>query len=375
MYIRGIGRTPFGHLRESFSELASKASKRALLDANMEIHDIDAIYVSNFCGGITQHQLHTNSLVADALTIHGIPIIRVETACASGGSALHQACIASHTYQNILVIGMEIITHDPLRSMEALSMASDYQKDQKNGLIFPAAYALIATEYMKRYGLLHSDLAQISLKNHSNANLNEFAHFHDKYVTMEQIEQSPMVSSPLQLFDCSPISDGACAVIVSAKKQSKRDIRILASALSAGNLSLSTASDITTFPAAKQSAKKAYTQAGCNPKDIDCACVHDCFTIAEIIAMEDLGFCAVGKAKNLIRTEQTTLGGTLPINTDGGLKADGHPIGASGLAQIYELVVQLRAEAGKRQVQKATLGLAHNIGGVGGTAAVHILGK
>ena len=373
MYITGVGRTRFGKLQESLSELSRIATEHALEDASMGIHDIDAVYVSNFCAGPMQHQLHLNALMADALKIWGIPIVRVETACASGGAALHQGTLVSQTYRNILVIGVERLTDNPKMAIEGLSMAADRASDQLNGLIFPAAYALIASQYMKRYGVTLRDLAYVSYKNHSHANMNEYAQFYSKRLTMRDIMNSPVVCSPLRLYDCSPISDGACAIIITNKKRNNRDVRIAASALSTGSLTITNLQDLTSFPAAVLSAKKAYTQAGLRPKDIDIASVHDCFTVAEMIAMEDVGLCVRGDAKSLIRKKKTWYTGAMPVNTDGGLKANGHPIGASGLAQIFELVTQLRGEAGERQVKNARLALAHNIGGVGGTAVIHIL--
>lgn len=373
MYITGIGRTRFGKLQESIGELARIAVVRALEDASMDIRDIDAVYVSNFCAGPMQHQLHLNALIADTLKIWGLPIIRIETACASGGAALHQAVLVSQVYRNILVIGVERLTDNPKMAIEGLSMAADRISDQLNGLIFPAAYALIASQYMKRYAVTMRDLAEVSYKNHSHANMNEYAHFYAKKLTMKQIMNSQIVCSPLRIYDCSPISDGACALIITNKKRHQRDVRIAASVLSTGSLTITNLQDLTSFPAAVLSAKKAYRQAVLQPKDIDIASVHDCFTVAEMIAMEDIGLCAKGEAKNLIRKKKTWFNGTMPVNTDGGLKANGHPIGASGLAQIYEIVTQLRGEAGKRQVKDVRTALAHNIGGVGGTAVIHIL--
>lgn len=375
MYITGIGRTHFGNQRDSLGELARTATLNALTDASMEMRDIDAIYVSNYGAGLLQQQLHLNALMADTLEVWGLPIIRIETACASGGSAMHQAILALKTYKNILVVGMEKLSESIRKTTESLSMASDRQKDTLNGLIFPAAYALIASQYMRRYDLTLHDLAEVSYKNHAHANMNKYAQFYTKKITIDSIMNSPIVSSPLRLYDCSPIGDGGCAIILSRKKRNNRDIKVLASSLSTGSLSLTGAEDITTFPAAVKSAKNAYQQAGMSPKEMDIICIHDCFTIAEIIAMEDLGLCLRGKAKDMIRKKKTWFTSEMPVNTHGGLKADGHPIGASGLAQIFELVIQLRGEAGIRQVSRARRGLAHNVGGVGGTVTVHILSK
>jgi len=376
MYITGIGRTKFGMLNNTIAQLASEAMHKALSDGKMSVDDIDAIYVSNFLGGPLEKQLHLNSLISGLFSERKIPIIRIETACASGASALNQAIMSLNNFKNVLVVGVEKMTNATnKKNTENLAMAGDRELDQKKGLIFPASYALIAQQHMIKYGTTHEDLELVSFKNHKNANLNPLAHFYYKQVTMDMIKNSPQISSPLNLFDCSPISDGAAAVIVSRDKKSDRDIEILGSSLATDCISISQRKDITSFPAAKIAAKEAFRQAKITPKDLDIAEVHDCFTIAELIAMEDIGLCEPGESKDLIRNGRTSLDGDIPINTDGGLKADGHPVGASGLAQIHEIVLQLRNEAGKRQVDGAKIGLAHSIGGVGGTAAIHILKK
>ncbi|CEG13861.1 conserved hypothetical protein [groundwater metagenome] len=375
-YLIGTGRTKFGVLNENIPELAYEAMFNSLNDSNLSINDIDAIYVANFCAGPFQNQLHLNSLISSLLPKSNIPIIRIETACASASSALYQAVISLNKFENIMVLGVEKMTCvDSLSALKNISAAGDRLLDQDEGLIFPAEYALIAQQHMLKYGTTLDDIALVSLKNHNNANLNDLAHFYHKKVDIEMIKNSPIVCSPLRLFDCSPVSDGAAAVIVSKNKKTDRGIKIAASAMATDTISLCQRKDLTSFNAAKIAAKEAYKQANVKPTDIDIAEVHDCFTIAELIAMEDIGLCKEGESKYLIRDGRTTLRGDIPINTDGGLKADGHPIGASGVAQIIEVVTQLRGEAGKRHVQDAEIGLTHNIGGVGGTAVIHILKK
>jgi len=305
-----------------------------------------------------------------------IPIIRIETACAAASSALYQAIISLNKFENIMVLGVEKMTAaDNLSASKNISAAGDRLLDQDEGLIFPATYALIAQQHMLKYGTTLDDIALVSLKNHNNAGLNELVHFYHKKVNMEMIKNSPVVCSPLRLFDCSPVSDGAAAVIISKNKKTDRDIKIMASAMATDTISLCQRKNLTSFKAAKIAAKDAYRQANIKPKEIDIAEVHDCFTIAEMIAMEDIGLCKEGESKDMIRGEKTTIQGEIPVNTDGGLKTDGHPIGASGVAQIIEVVTQLRGEAGKRQISGAELGLTHNIGGIGGTAVIHILKK
>ncbi|MFH1897598.1 MAG: thiolase domain-containing protein [Candidatus Desantisbacteria bacterium] len=373
MYITAIGRTKFGILNETLPKLAYKAMLSALEDSNLLIRDIDAIYVANFCSGPFQNQLHLNSLISSLLPGLRIPIIRIETACASGGSALYQALISLTKFKTIMVVGVEKMSNvDPTKATMNISAAGDKMLDQNEGLTFPASYALIAQQHMLKYGTTLDDLSLVSLKNHENGNLNEFAHFYHKKVDMEMIRNSPVICSPLRLFDCSPISDGAAALIVSRERRSYRDIKIVASALATDYISPAQRRDLTSFNAVKIATNEAYSQAKIHAQDVNIAEVHDCFTITELIAMEDLGFCKPGESKNYVREGRTKLNGDISINTDGGLKADGHPIGASGVGQVYEVVTQLRNEAGERQVKNLEIGLTHNIGGIGGTAVIHI---
>lgn len=374
MYITGIGRTKFGISNESIAQLAYRAMYEALLDSPIKASDINAIYVSNFLGSYYERQLHLNSVISSLLPEHRVPIIGIETACASGASAFYQGLIALSRFENVLVVGVEKMTNAPtMKSIENLAMASDRTIDQKNGMIFPASYALVAQQHMLKYGTTHDDLSSISLKNHANSNLNPLSHFYYKKVSMQMIKNSPIISSPLNLFDCSPISDGAAAAILSRERKSDRDIEVIGSELATDFISLAQRKDLTSFAATRIAASNAFKHAGISPKDLDIIEVHDCFTIAEILAMEDIGICKPGESKTLIKEERTTLNGDIPINTDGGLKADGHPIGASGIAQIYEIVTQLRGDAGKRQIDGAKIGLSHSVGGVGGTAVVNIL--
>lgn len=374
MFINGIGRTKFGVLSESLIELAYEAMLGAIQDSPLAITDIDAIFVSNFLGGPLNGQLHLNSKIASLLPSMNIPIVRVETACASSSVALNQAgyCLGKH--KNIMVIGVEKMTGNYLiPPTEAIAMAEDYDLDRSNGLIFPAAYALLASYYMNKYGMHREVLEKISYINHKNANLNPFAHFYHKDVSYEMIRKSPMISDPLNLFDCSPISDGAVAIIVSDQRHSDRDISVLSTQIATDSISLTERADLTSFAATRVAAQRAYKEAGLSPQDLNIVEVHDCFTIGELIALEDLGICEPGRSSELVESEEITLKGRIPVNTDGGLKADGHPIGAAGLAQIYEIVTQLRQEAGKRQINDPAYGLAQNIGGVGGTCGITIL--
>jgi len=375
MYIRGIGRTRFGALNASLPELMYDSVMKALSDSGLESKDIDAAIVSCFAPEKFQSQLHINSMLSSLLPTNKMPVFRVEAACASGGVAVNLACHMARAFENVMVIGVEKM--NSVASWDAtdiLAMALDKKYEQDEGMIFPAAYALIAQQHFFKYGSTSEDLALVSLKNHANANRNELAHFYRKKVDLETIRNSISVSSPLRLFDCCPMSDGAASAIVSAKKASDRDIKILGSSVRTDNLSLIDRKSLTSFTAAKLAARDVYNQAEVKPEDISFAEVHDCFTIAELVAIEDLDLCEPGDSVKLVRDGETSLDGSRPVNTDGGLKADGHPIGATGIAQIYETVMQLRGEADRRQIDGPTYGLTHNIGGIGGTAAVHLFG-
>lgn len=375
MYINGIGRTKFGVLSKSLPELAYEAMLSAIQDSPLDITDIDAIVTANFIGGPLNGQLHFNSQIASLLPGLNIPIIRIETACASSSSAFYTATHLLEKMDNVMVLGAEKMTGKTLLSgTESIAMAGDAELDAKQGLIFPAAYALLAQYYFNKYGWNHDILEKISYINHKNGNLNPLAHFQYKEVTYDTIRSSPMVADPLNLFDCSPISDGAAAVVISRKKQTDNDVKILSSQLATDTLSLSERQNLTSFGSTRTASQKAYAQAGITAKDLDIVEVHDCFTINELIALEDLGICPARKAPELVLNDEITLSGPIPVNTDGGLKADGHPIGATGLAQIIELVHQIRGYAGKRQVDGAEIGLAQNIGGIGGTCGITILG-
>jgi acetyl-CoA C-acetyltransferase len=374
-YVVGIGKTRFGPTAKPLFQLAQDAALDALDDAGLTPEDIDAIVVANFLGGPNEGQLHLNSVVAGLFPGLRLPSWRTEAACASGGVALHQAVLALSRYERVLVLGVERLTGVVGTQLARnIGMAGDAILDVAEGLSFPASYALVAQAHMERYGTTTRDLELVSLKNHANANMNPKAHFYLKKVSQQDIDGGPTVASPLRLFDCCPVSDGAAAVIVSRRRTGPRDVEIMGSAVISDTISLAQREVLTSFPATKEAAFKAYEEAGVTPADIDLAEVHDCFTIAEIVAMEDLGLCGPGEATGLLRAGDSTIGGRIPVNASGGLKAGGHAIGATGVGQVYEVVAQVRGEAGPRQVQGARVGVAHNVGGVGGTSSVHVLG-
>ncbi|HDM67173.1 MAG TPA: thiolase domain-containing protein, partial [Thermoplasmatales archaeon] len=259
---------------------------------------------------------------------------------------------------------------------ETLATAADQEWEAFFGATFPALYAMIATRHMHDYGTTKEQLAQVAVKNHANGAKNPYAQYQFE-VTVEQVLSAAPVAHPLGLLDCSPVSDGAAAVVLCALEKAKqytdKIIKIIGSGQASDTLPLHARRDITTLDATVYAARMAYKQANLSPKDIDVAEVHDCFTIAEICAIEDLGFVEKGKGGKAVEEGLTILDGEIPVNPSGGLKAKGHPVGATGVAQVVEIVEQLRGEADRRQVKDARIGLAHNVGGSGATCVVHIL--
>lgn len=380
--VLGVGTTKFGELWEvSPRALVNEAVAEALADANIKLAEIEALYVGNMLSGTLGGQENLGALFAEELKLP-VPAFKVEGACASGGLAVHNAVngILAGIYKTVLVVGVEKMTdHKPEEVSVALAGAG-HDEERAAGITFPGLYAILARAYMNKYKITERDLAAVSVKNHYHASLNPKAQF-PFTVSVEQVLASPLVADPLKLLDCSPISDGAAAIILSRKpiyqradKSQKRPIYIIASAVATDTLGLAGRKNLTSLKATVKAASKAYQIAGTNPLKIDVAEVHDCFSIAEIIADEDLGFFPKGKAAKEIAKGKTRLDkGGLVVNPSGGLKAGGHPVGATGVKQIAEVTKQLRGEAGKRQVKGAKMGLAHNVGGSGAVAAVHIL--
>lgn len=378
----GIGLTKFGELWDkSFRQLITEAGAKAILDSGISGEEIDAMYIGSMSSGRFVGQEHIGALVADASGfshLH-IPATRVEGACASGGLAVRQGylSIASGINDIVVVGGIEKMNDvSGTAATETLATAADQEWESFFGVTFPGLYAMIARRHMHEYGTTKEQLAQVAVKNHKNGALNPNAQYR-REITLEQVLNAPMVADPLGLLDCSPVTDGAASLVLcaaeKAKKYTDKPIRIIGSGQGSDTLALHSRRDICTLDATVHAAKMAYKQAKITPKDIDLAEVHDCFTIAEICAIEDLGFVKKGEGGRAIKNNITTLDGQIPVNTSGGLKAKGHPVGATGVAQIVEIVEQLRGEAGKRQVKDARIGLAHNVGGSGATAVVHIL--
>jgi len=377
--IIGVGITKFGELWDiSFRQMMTDAGARAIEDAKIDGKQIDAMYVGNMSAGQLIRQEHISALIADHAGLVPIPSTRVEGACASGGLALRQAVIAvaSGIHDFVVAAGIEKMT-DVLaeQATGALASAADQEWEVYEGATFPGLYALMARRHMYEFGTTEEQMAMVAVKNHHNACLNPCAQYHME-VTVDSVLNSSPVALPLKMLDCSPITDGAACVILApaekARKFNDTPILIAGTGQASDNISLHSRLSLTGLRATSEAAKKAYKMAGVGPNDIDLAEVHDCFTIAEIMAIEDLDFCKKGEGGKVTQEGETAIGGRISVNTSGGLKGKGHPVGATGIAQAVEIVQQLRGEAGKRQVNDAEVGLAHNVGGSGGTAVVHI---
>ena len=370
-YIKGVGMTKFSAENITSEELSFEAIQKALQDGGMTPDDIDAVVISNVASKMNAEKQRLYPPIVASLLRKQLPMIRVPAVCGGGGAAMWTA-LRLH-YNNILVLGVDKIlaTPTPIVTHEIMT-AGENKWEQEEGLIFPAQNALVAQQHMAKYGTTHEDLFQIALKNHENGMINPHARFYGKKVTLEDIKKAPPVCTPFNLYDCSISVNGAAAIIIS---NDKTDIQVMGSGMATDYLPPFERDDMTTWEGTVKAGKEAYEQANLSPTDIDVAELHDAFTIVELIAYEDLGFCKKGQGKTLIRSGKVKRDGDLPVNPSGGLKARGHPISPTGVAQIVEIVLQLRGKAGKRQTKNPKIGLAHNIGGAGGTTTVHIMKK
>lgn len=377
------GITKFGvregvYTRELFAEAAKEAFRNCPnLDPK---RDIQALFVGMMSESY-EHQAHVAPLLLDWVGLLPIPAFRTEAACASSGVALRNAlcAIRSGMYDVVMVGGVEKMTHFSTTGVtEVLAMASDFPFEQWHGISFPGIFGMMAVDHMHRYGTTEEQMARVAVKNHEHGLLNPKAHF-QRRITVDEVLSSRPVAWPLKLYDCCPRSDGAsCLILTSpkiAKKFSDTPVNIVGSGQAQDTLSLFERDNFSSMKVTKLASQQAYNMAGVGPKDIDVAELHDCFTIAEIMAYEDLGFCEPGKGGELIEQGATQLGGRIPTNTSGGLKAKGHPVGATGTAQAYEIYLQLTNQAGKRQVSGAEIGLTENVGGSASTGVVHIYSR
>lgn len=378
----GIGITKFGELWDnSFRQLISEAGSKAILNSGISGKDIDALYVGSMSSGRFVGQEHIGALVADAsgFSHMHIPATRVEGACASGGLAVRQGFLSVASGMNDVVVvgGIEKMNDvSGNAATETLATAADQEWESFFGATFPGLYAMIAKKHMNDYGTTKEQLAQVAVKNHFNGSKNPNAQYR-RSIPIETVLNATMVAEPLGLFDCSPVSDGAASIVLCASDKAKEytdnPIKIIGSGQGSDTLALHARKDICTLNATVHAAEMAYKQAKIEPKDVSLAEVHDCFTIAEICAIEDLGFVKKGEGGKAVEEKITTLDGRIPINTSGGLKSKGHPVGATGVAQVVEIVEQLRGVAGERQVKDARVGLTHNVGGSGATCVIHIM--
>jgi len=377
--IIGASCTKFGELWDiSFRQMIVEAGARAIEDAGIDGKQIDAMYVGNMSAGQFISQEHISSLIADHAGLLPIPCTRVEAACASGGLALRQGVIAvaSGIHDIVVVGGIEKMTDIMTeQTTEALATAADQEWEAFVGATFPCLYAMMARRHMYEYGTTEEQMAMVAVKNHHNACFNPCAQYQME-ITVDDVLKSAPVDSPLKLLDCSPITDGAACLILApaekAKQYTDTPILVAGTGQASDTLCLHGRSTLTGLRGTVDASRIAYKMAGVGPGDIGFAEVHDCFTIAEIMAIEDLGFCNKGEGGKTTEEGETAIGGRIPINTSGGLKGKGHPVGATGIAQAVELVLQLRGEAGKRQVGGTEIGLCQNVGGSGGTVVVHV---
>jgi len=379
----GVGITKFGERwNDSFRDIFVEAGLKAVQDAELAGDQIDEIFVGNMSGGRFVNQEHIASLIADhsGLVLEGhVPATRVEAACASGGLSVRQGVQAvASGYSDIVVVGgvekMSDVQSD--QSTEILAAAADAEWEGFYGATFPGLYAMMARRHSHEYGTTRGQMALCSVKNHYNATMNPNAQFQSE-ISVDAVLNSSTLAEPLNLLDASPITDGAAAVVLApaeeAKKYSDAPVQIIGSGQASDTIALHDRHSLTTIEATKKAAERAYSQAGIEPEDADLAEVHDCFSIAEIMAIEDLGLFEKGRGGEAVEEGLTELNSQISVNPSGGLKACGHPVGATGVKQVAEATMQLRGDAGDRQVDGAEVGLTHNVGGTGGTAAVHVL--
>ncbi len=374
----GIGQTKFGELWDkSLKDMIHEAGVAAISDAGIEKQDIESIYVGNMSAGRFSGQEHLGALAAESLGL-SVPATRYEAACASGSVAFLNACraVASGQEKVALVVGVEKMTDVSTQSaVLSLAAAGDQEWEAATGLTFAGAYALIARRHMHDFGTTKEQMAAVAVQNHKNAVGNPYAQF-PFAVKLEDVLGANMIAEPLGLLDCSPISDGAAAVIVAEEGMAKNlnPVWVLGSGQGTDTLALHSRKSLTEMLATKQAAKRAFEQAGVQREDVNVVEIHDCFTINEIIGLEDLGFCEKGRGGKFVEDDKIAPDGEVPTNTLGGLKACGHPVGATGIRQVIDIARQLRGKA-YNQVSGARYGLNLNIGGSGATAVVNIFGK
>jgi acetyl-CoA C-acetyltransferase len=381
----GAGNSKFGVRNDvTISELAFEAVKPSLQDAGLAAKDIEYVALGSVGAGAWYEELLPAVVVSEYCGMTGAGLVRCEAACASGSAAFFTAysAIASGQADIAMALGAEKMREiDNATSMEWIGRAGYYFWEFHNfGITFPAYYALYATAHMARFGTTEEDLALVAVKNHKYAAMNPIAHLHNK-VTVDDVLSSMVIASPLKLYDCCPLTDGSSSIILASEGKVKElkietPIWVAGIGYASGTANLSKRQDFVGLEASVMASQRAYKTAHITPDQLDLAEVHDCFTIAEIMAYEDIGLCKKGEGAKLLRDGQTEISGKIPVNMDGGLKAKGHPIGTTGCSMIYELTKQLRGEATERGRQvplKNYVGLAHNVGGTGHYCYVTVL--
>ena len=380
-HVAGAGVTNFGeHPERTGRDLFAEAGLAALDDAGVPAADVDALHFGNFMGELAEHQGHQGPLMAEAVGVDA-PATRFEAACASSGTGVRQAVmnIRNGEMDVVLVGGAERMTNvGTAGATDALSIAADDLYEIRAGMTFPAAYALMARSYFAEYGGDHEDLAHVAVKNHEHALPNEHAQIREE-ITVEDALDSPMVADPLSLYDACPITDGAAALVLTSDSYAdERDLDAPVTVSGTGqggdNLALQDRPHFDQTPSADEAAAEAYADAGIGPADVDVAEVHDCFTIAEVLAIESLGLFERGEGITAAREGITTRHGEMPVNLSGGLKAKGHPVGATGVAQLATLSWLLDGSHPRADdVPDATVGVAHNAGGTAASTTVHVV--
>ncbi|MBD3407450.1 MAG: thiolase domain-containing protein [Candidatus Lokiarchaeota archaeon] len=372
--------TKFGKLEGlSLREIFSEAVDKATVGAGVPKEDIQAAFIGTFIPEMLVHQGHTAPLLLDYAGMKGLPATRHEAACASGATALRAGIMAieSGIYDTVLVAGAEKMTSvSTNKATEALAAAADDEFESSIGLTFPGVFGIAAVAHMQKYGTTEEDMARVAVKAHKNASTNPLAQF-QKEISLEKAMTPRYIAWPLKLFDCSPISDGAAALVLTSKEKAKQytdtPVQIIGTGQASASMNLCGRKELTSFEASVSASKQAYEMAKLSADDMDLAVVHDCFTIAEIIASEDIGFFKPGEGAKAVRDGVTALDGAKPINPMGGLKAVGHPVGATGVKQAVVLYKELIGEAGANQVPNHDTGIMHNFGGTGATCVVNIM--
>ena len=375
--VLGAGSTKYGKLEDSISDITIQSSAAAIESAGIDPKDVKAGYISNVFG-VADKQVHLGPVIMSNLGIPERPSLSIESACGSGSVSFREAYanVAAGFYDCLLVTGVEKVTHTGTEwTTTYFAYCSDFFYEGSAGASFPGLFASMARAYLTEFKATEEDLARVAVKNHENGILNPKAHLQKK-ITIDDVMNSAVVASPLKLYDCCPFSDGASSVILCSEKFAKEHggdyIEVIGSGRGGSPAALQGREHMTTIPSTKIAAEAAYKMAGITAKDVDFAEVHDCFTIAEVVDTEDLGFFEKGKGVEAVREDRTKLNSDISINPSGGLKSKGHPIGATGVGQVVEVYDQLTGKAGQRTVKDAKIGLTHNFGATGASCAVHL---